>query len=200
MAGFSLSWTRLCNRALGRMGAGEISDLSEGTQNAGYCNTYLGEAVDEVLAQYDWKCCRKRVRLAPDTVKPAFGWTYRFPLPTGFIRLVRILPGREYREADKPVYLPYEIENGCILADEDTLELVYIERPNDPNTLTPGVRHAVTLTLAALLAPALTSSEQLIVLLGGEKTLALERAKVEDAQMNYDPLREGDPWSEEARG
>jgi hypothetical protein len=197
MMNYSASWTQMCNRALGRLGAASVSDLSEGSKNAEFCNTFLTEALQEVLGQYDWSCCRKRVRLAPDVTRPAFGFLYRYVLPVNCIRIVSV-----YRGHDDPAEgdaIPYTVESGYILTDAGELELIYIERPEEPGMMSPAVRKAVSTTLAALLATPLTSSEQLAARVYGESAAALERAKTDDAQESWDGNEEGVPWYEEAR-
>jgi hypothetical protein len=190
MITYASSWTQICNRALGRLGAIEISDLSEGSQNASFCNTFLGDAIEEVLGQYDWSCCTKRTRLAPDTVKPEYGYAYRFPLPVDCIRIVQIKPNE-----------PYALESGYILSDTHQLNLIYIERPKNPDTLHPSLRKAIHTTLAFLLTTPLTSSEQLAVRVANEAQQAIERAKIEDAQTTYDQQQSApqSSWWNEAR-
>lgn len=195
---YSSSWTQICNRALGRLGAHDISDLEDGSKDASYCNTYLGDAIEEVLAQWNWKSCRKRVRLAPDENRPAFGYAYQFSLPVDLIRIVEVYNTSAFSPSEHD-RSPYEIEGAYILSDYDELEIVYIARPVNPDKLSAGVRRAIYTSLAALLATPLTSNEQLIALIAAEKTQSIERAKIEDAQMSYDPLLNGELWYEDAR-
>jgi hypothetical protein len=193
---YSASWTQICNRALGRLGALSISDLSEGTQNAAYCGRFLPEAVEHVLGQYDFKFARRRFRLSPEAAEPLFGWRSSFPLPVSCVRLVNVFDGGSRSGSA----IPYQVENGRILADTGALDIVYIERPDNPNFLPQSVRKAVSTHLAYLLSTALTSNEQLIALVSQEAAATLELAKREDAQLGYDPLAEGLPWHTDARG
>jgi hypothetical protein len=195
---YAASWTQLCNRALGRLGAISISDLTEGTKNAEFCNTFLAEAIEEVLGQYDWNCCRKRVHLAPDVSGPAFGFQYRFVMPVNCIRAVSVYQGRPEKPEAADV-IPYAVENGYILADVPELELVYIERPDEPNMMSPAVRKAVSTTLAALLTTPITSSEQLAARVYAESQAAIQQAKKNDAAESYDPLAAGETWYGEER-
>jgi hypothetical protein len=185
----------MCNSALGRLALGEITDLSEGSANANYCRTYLGDVIEEVLGHYDWQCCRKRVRLAPEVSPPAFGWAYRYPLPEDCLRILRV--GSDGQE-DGPE-IPYVVENGAVLADTDYLDVVYITRPEDPNRLPAPVRKAIIVSLAFLLTTPLTSNDQLAVRIAAERQEALEKARVWDARQVYDPRQSGEPWFEEER-
>jgi hypothetical protein len=195
---YTASWTQICNRALGRLGATTIADLGEGTHNAEFCGRFLPEAIEYVLGQYDFSFARRRVLLAPDAEKPAFGWRARFNLPMDFIRLVKVYGGHG-EEPEEVDCIPYQVENGKILADEDELRIIYIARPKDPNQLPQSVRKAISTHLACLLATPLTSNEQMVGLITAESINALELAKKEDAQMNYDPRAEGERFYTEAR-
>ncbi|MDR1586920.1 MAG: hypothetical protein LBS57_05640 [Treponema sp.] len=195
---YTASWTQICNRALGRLGAMSIADLMEGTQNAEFCLRFLPEAVEYVLGQYDFSFARNRVLLAPNAEAPAFGWRAQFNLPLDFMRLVKVYGGhREMpEEAD---CIPYQVENGKIFANANELQIIYIARPKEPNQLPQSVRKAISTHLAYLLSTPLTSGEQLIALIAAESQSVLELAKKEDAQMNYDPQAAGDRFHTEAR-
>jgi hypothetical protein len=195
---YTASWTQICNRALGRLGAMTITDIAEGTHNAEFCGRFLPEAIEYVLGQYDFSFARRRVLLAPNADKPAFGWQAQFNLPMDFIRLVKVYGG--YGEAPgEDSRIPYQIENGKILADEDELQIIYIARPKDPNQLPQSVRKAISTHLACLLATPLTSNEQMTALITAESQSMLELAKKEDAQMNYNPQADGERFYTEAR-
>jgi len=194
---YTASWTQICNRALGRLGSDTITDLSEGTPGAEYCGRFLPEAIEYVLGQWDFKFARRRQRLAMNDEAPAFGWKYQFNYPMDCIRLIKVCGGGLMPEEDESV--PYQVENGKILTDADELQIIYIARPDDPNQLPQSVRKAISTHLAYLLATPLTSNEQLIALIAAESQAAIELAKREDAQMNYDPLAPGNRFHTEAR-
>jgi hypothetical protein len=195
---YTASWTQICNRALGRLGSDTITDLSEGNKNAEYCGRFLPEAIEHVLGQWDFKFARRRQRLAPNADSPAFGWKQQFNYPMDCIRLVKVYGGSSLKPEESEC-VPYQVENGKILADVDALQVIYIARPDDPNLLPQSVRKAISTHLAYLLSTPLTSSEQLIALIAAEAQTAIETAKKEDAQMNYDPDAEGKDFHVEER-
>jgi len=196
---YTASWTQICNRALGRLGADTIADLSDGTNNAHYCVTFLPEAIEHILGQWDFKFARKRQSLTMNADRPAFGWEYQFNCPMDCIRLVKVYGGANEKPEDTDC-VPYQVENGKILADAEVLRIIYIARPDDPNQLPQSVRKAVSTHLACLLATPLTSNEQLIALVTAEAQAAIETAKKEDAQLNYDPDAAGKDFHAEKRG
>jgi hypothetical protein len=195
---YTASWTQLCNRALGRLGTATITDLSDGSSNAEYCGRFLPEAIEYVLGQYDFNFARRRARLAPSAEKPLFGWQEQFNYPVDCIRLAAVYGGHS-RMPEEIDQVPYQVENGKILADTDELQIIYIARPDDPNQMPQAVRKAISTHLAYLLSTALASDPQLIGLIASESTAALELAKREDAQMNYDPAAAGEKFHTEAR-
>jgi hypothetical protein len=195
---YTTSWTQICNRALGRIGDTTISDLADGTKNAEYCGRFLPQAIEHVLGQFNFNFARKRQRLAPNTEKPLFGWKEQFNYPSDCIRLIKVYGGHN-QTPEKGDRIPYQVENGKILADGDELSIIYIARPDDPNQLPQSVRNAISTHLAYLLSTALTSNEQLIALIMAESQNALELAKKVDAQMNYDPQAYGEGFYTEAR-
>jgi hypothetical protein len=185
------SWMTLANLALGRLGNATVSSLSEGTAAAENCMRFLPDAVEYVLAQYDWPCARVRMRLTPAEDKPAFGWKYQYPLPAGYMRMLEVYGdmGRETR---------YVTENGTLLSDSPDISILCIAVPENAASLTPGVRRAIYVSLAFLLTPPVTSDEALANRIAAERAEALERAKIEAAQSEYDPNREI-PWYSERR-
>ena len=195
---YTASWTQICNRALGRLGNDSITDLSEGTKGAEYCGRFLPEAIEYVLGQWDFKFARRRQRLPPNVEQPVFGWKYQFNYPMDCIRLVKVYGGSSQMPEGSEC-VPYQVENGKILADTDELQIIYIARPDDPNQLPQSVRKAISTHLAYLLATPLTSNEQLIALIASESQAAIELAKREDAQMNFDPCASGKRFHTEAR-
>jgi len=195
---YTASWTQICNRALGRLGSDTITDLADGTKSAEYCLRFLPEAIEYVLGQWDFKFARRRLRLAPNAEKPAFGWDYQFNYPMDCIRLI-IVYGGHSEKPEESEYVPYEVENGKILSDADALQIIYIARPDDPNQMPQSVRKAISTHLAYLLSTALASNEQLTALIAAESQTTLEIAKRVDAQMNYDPEARGKEFHTEAR-
>lgn len=191
MAGniYATSWVKVCNIALSRLGTASISSLTEGSQNALFCNTLLPNAIENVLAQYDWSCSRKRISLNPDGEAPAFGYEYQFPLPVDCVRIVHADLNGE----------AYTIENGRLLTDSPTLNLVYIARPADPSVLSVGIRDAISKTLAFLLSTPLSSDENMAARVAAAAQNAIERAKTDDAMSGYDAQDEGLSWYDEAR-
>jgi hypothetical protein len=190
---YSKSWVDLCNRALDRLGMvnQHISSLTETSREAAYCSEFLPDAVEAVLGAWDWHCARKRQVLTPDVQKPAFGWANSFVLPIDCARIVEI--------TSDSYAVPYEAETSRVLSDADSLNLVYISKPETPNLLIPSVRRAISITLAYFLSTAMTGDNNVVTVASAEMTSALELAKQQDSRSNYDPQAAGADWYDKAR-
>ena len=195
---YTASWAQICNRALGRLGSEAIINLDEGTQISELCNRFLPQAIEHVLGQWSFKFSRRRIRLALNEERPLFGWRYQFKLPKDLIRIIDVIGGGSSMP-EQTELIPYQIENGMILADTDTVQIIYIARPDDPNQLPQSVRNAISTYLAYLLATPLTLNQTLIAFILSESQQAIELAKTEDAQMNHDPYAFGQNFHTENR-
>jgi hypothetical protein len=80
-----------------------------------------------LLKRYRWPFAFTRVVLSPSPPAPAFGWKHRMILPADFIALVAANPdshGSRETLTDAPE--TYRIENNELLADVDTMYVMYI--------------------------------------------------------------------------
>jgi len=173
------SWVELCNRARGKLGAGSIANLNEGSKLANYCGLYLGDAISTVLGGYDWRALRTRLQLAASVTVPAYGYNYEYNLPADFERLIEVENGG----------YDYSVENGKILTDADEVYITYVARPtNDPAKLPDTLKRALTSELAVALSLPLTSGDALYQRLLIERDRDLQRAREADARTTEDML------------
>ena len=93
-----------------------------------------------------------RATVTVDATAPAWGYAYRYALPAGCLRVVGM---------DEPSYnYVYKIENGYVLTDEATCNLLYIARIT-PENMDVLLRRTVSARLASLIAFPLTNSTSL---------------------------------------
>jgi hypothetical protein len=105
----------ICNRSLNLLGERSISSLDENTQNARRCSLEYDQARLTVLRMHPWSFATKRVRLAPLTITPEFGYTSQYSLPRDYVRLIST------NTED------YTIESRYVLTNEgSSLDLVYV--------------------------------------------------------------------------
>lgn len=154
---------------------------------------FLPQAVEDVLAEWDWTAAVKRAVLAPLAESPDFEWENQYLLPHDFLRPLTVGDGASR----------WAIENGRVYADNmppgnEGLPLVYVALPENPNELPKTIQAAIWTRLSALIAPALAGEANLVALCFQEAAAALEKAKREDAAKRWDPLGSGARyWTEE---
>lgn len=187
------TWVEMANQAIARIGKQPISSLTEGSTTSGYCNTYLGEVVDQVCSLHDWNGLKKRVQLARLSDVPAYGYGYYYQLPTGFVRPVEVLT-----EGDAE----YSIEIDKVATDSESVYLTYIARPTDPALLPSYLFRLMTAGLALRITTPLVSSEAIVQRLASEYNDAVVTARRHDSARNMDSTMEqirGYDWYEDER-
>ena len=184
---YANSWVEICNRALGRLGKGRISDLTTGGDLVEYCNLYLGEAIEYILSLKHWTVLKTRIQLAIESGTPVYEFDFSYALPTDLIDLVSVDSQSE----------PYSIEGNSLLSDADEVYIVYIKRPVDPSVLPGYIKRAISTYLAYLLTTPLTVSDQLLGILAAAMQASLEDAIRADGKREYQ--EPDDEWYEASR-
>lgn len=165
----------ICSNALLMLGDSPISDLGEDNDRARLCFNLFPIVLDSVLRSHPWNCCAERIVLSPDITAPAFGYTYRFLLPTDFVRMITC--GQEGEEVD------YRIESGWILADQNPLYVRYMAaRTVDKFDML--LTKALTIAMSAELAYPITASSAKEQMQVGKLNDILRQARAADGQDN----------------
>lgn len=147
------SKTEIANRALQRLGAKRITDLTEDSRNAraiaaAYESVKLAE-----LRKYNWSFAIKRAQLASSVSTPLFGRSYIYPLPADFVRLLPLDPEQVSNNED------YQIEGRNILTNESSpLNMRYVYNVTDPNEMDSLFRETFACKLAEELCEEITQS------------------------------------------
>lgn len=183
---FSLSkdWLSLANEALALCNKEQIQNFKEGSQQSLSCSTLLPGIVSRVLYERDWKCAKKRERIAADAAAPAFGYSYQYSLPNDFLRVTEISAEDWVIEGDK------------ILTDESPLEIIYIAFPSSPSSLNAELRSAIVYYLASEIALTLTSDSSMVSTYRSLAETEMSRAKLNESAGEKDLLPEFNNWRE----
>lgn len=167
---FTKEWLNVANKALNLIGESPLQNLNGNSSNNEALNIQLPAAVEAVLSRYPFKCATKRTVLAPEAdVTPAFGYSYSFPLPENFARLVSV------EDCDD-----YTLEGGAILSNDSPLSIAYVELPKSPHNLSHSVIEAISLTLAYKLAQTATANDSLLNRLKQDAAIASLQAERDD--------------------
>lgn len=139
------------NLALQKLGVERLSSTTQNHRNARSCAACYETTRDAELEKYRWTFAIARVVLAPDASAPAFGFTYRFPVPSDCLRVL-LPPDTE---------LDWVIENGYVLTNYgDTLEIRYVARVTDTSRFSPTFVKALAMKMAEDMCEELTQSNQ----------------------------------------
>jgi hypothetical protein len=164
----------IASNALLMLGAQPINDFNEDSDRARLASNLYEPARDLLLRSHPWNCAIKRVVLSPDTDAPAFGYSYQFTLPGDWLRTLSV--GDYGNEID------YRIEGRKILADDSVLYLRYIFRNDQESTWDTMLIDAMTKTMSATMAYAITQSTSKEELEFKKLEMALKQARAVDGQ------------------
>lgn len=157
------SQVEICNLALAKLGQLPfITSLTEASKSANLFNVFYNPVRDSLIREYLWKFARKRVQLTPLTETPPFDGGNYFQIPTDCLRVVS--PGDSYRQQ----YGRWFVEGDKILADTTTLNLVYLQRVQDPTLFDPIFVQAFAAKLAYEMAMPIAQSQGLKDAMGAE--------------------------------
>lgn len=180
----------ICNSALLKLGADTIQSLSQTTRAAVICNTLYNILRDELQGSSPWRFCLKRVTLTPNGTTPPFTYTYTYDLPSDCLR-------PRVPDNDQLVWI---VENGQILSNESTLNMLYIYRNTDESSWDARFCEAFAWRLAMELALSLLQSIPMKETCEKSYKEALAQARAMNAVTGNIPALEADIWSGARRG
>lgn len=180
----SKDWLSVSNEALALCNKEQIQSFKEGSQQSLQCSTLLPAIISRVLFERDWKCARKRSKIAPDLDMPSFGYEFQYSLPNDFLRVVDINAEDWSLEGDK------------ILSDEKPLEIIYIAFPSSPSSLNAELRSAIVYYLASEIGLTLTSDSSIVSTYRSLAESELQRAKLNESAGEKDLLPVFNNWRE----
>jgi len=147
----------ICNRALIYIGGNSISSIDEGSREANLCKAVFDDVRDEVLQMHPWDEARARQELAQLSDAPAFGYSYKYNLPTDpYCLKVLTLNEDTYGQS-----AAFTVEGRELLTDEDTAQITYTSRLTDPRKFSPLLATTIAAALGAAIALKLSTSTSL---------------------------------------
>jgi hypothetical protein len=166
----------ICNSALIKVGSPtRLLSLADNNKAALICNEQFPKWRDEVLEMHNWSFALKRAALAQNATPPAFGWTKAYDLPSDFLRLAEV-------DQDSNCEIQYTIENGQILTDESTFNIVYVFPNTDFSRWTAAFAEAMSFRAGRDLALALNQNSQLSLAMDQGLQRAIAAARGLNAQ------------------
>jgi hypothetical protein len=155
----------IANRALTKLGAKRIVALSDNTVEARTLASMWDAVRDSELRIRLWSFSIARAQLAADPTPPTFGYSQRFLLPTGWLRLLMVNSMQptadisDYRgDADNA---PWAIEGGYLMLDQDgPANIRYIRSVTDTSLWDASFVEAFACKLAVECCEQITQSSE----------------------------------------
>jgi hypothetical protein len=195
--------TVICNMALGHLGSTkEIGDLeTERSAEAIVCRRFYETIRTQTLRDFPWPFATKIAELnLLDESPNEDEWAYAYRYPTDCLSIQRIVSGIRNEAAEQRV--PYKIvrdDDGLvILTDQSEAVLQYTVDLDDESQYPPDYVMALSLHIAAVIAPKLTGGDQFRL---GERARQLYEIALTKAAANSqnEQQQEVDPESEYIR-
>ena len=119
----------ICNLALQKLGCNKIASFKppDNSPNARAVTRVYYRLLDAMLRDYQWTFAIQRFQLAAGTTPPLFGYTYSYPLPAGWRKIVPILNKEQWywggsngsngQAGGSPLGRDYSLEGNSILTN-----------------------------------------------------------------------------------
>lgn len=147
----------IVNLALSDCGAPLITTFGDGTASAQVANAKYVGTRDAVLEAREWTFAKSRALLVRDPVAPAFGYSYRFIIPSDVLRVPRIY---DSADADASPLAGWIREGSFILTNTEVIYAELQKRVGE-GMFSPTMVLALAARLTSVFAIPLTENRQL---------------------------------------
>lgn len=194
-----VSAVRICNMALAHCGVSSfIEAIDQRSKEARLCNLFYAPVRDEVLGDFAWPFAKRVGLLGLVVVDPTVEWKYAYRYPGDALVVRRVQNGisRLDTPSSRVVFHVGSDASGLLIySDQPNAEIEYTATSTDPLLWPPDFVMAVSLKLAAAIAPALMSdgaTKSRVELLGlYEREIGLAHARAaNESQPDYAPESE----------
>lgn len=173
----------IANYALNTLGANNISSFEEASKPARIINQRYESVRKSVFRAHPWNCLIRRAELPRESEAPAFGYAYKYALPTNpyCLKVLEFTNGSLSYPQDNmtsntggPVFV---IEGRKLLTDEGTAKIKYIAEIDDPQQYDANLIETLAAKLALEVCYAITGSTSMI-----QMTASLYDEKLREAR------------------
>lgn len=149
----AVSEVSICSEALNYLGDDAILDITENTPRARLCNRMFWPTRDEVLQEMKPSFARRRVKLTLSSASPNHEYANAHLLPADYLAMFSTdIPKRIHQGSKKP----WTVEDGKLLSDESTVNIVYVYRNVNPQSWSQLFNEALKWKMAWKLAHPIT--------------------------------------------
>lgn len=169
----AISKIDIINKALHHLGTERINLITDQNKRAKVMTDIYDITKKSCLEDGFWGFAKKRVNLSALATVPLYEYAYEFNKPADCIK-----PVKEYNDE------PYVVEGSKILADTNTLDLIYIWDIEDASTFTPGFIETLAFKLARDACYTLIQSSERYNFLDRayEKQISMARSNMDSQQ------------------
>jgi hypothetical protein len=175
----------LCNDALQKIGVNSIASLDDDNEAARFCKARYADLRDSLLQMHEWNFATRRTGLALLATTPNHEYSFEFALPTSPYCL---------KVSETEDNVEHRIEGRKLLANNSSINIVYIAQITDVNDFPYLFREALATYIAAESAWKLTGSTALRDSLYGNFNALLAEARVRDSQEGTPKKRNRGSW------
>ena len=119
-----MSQVAICNKALSYLGGRLITSIDDQTKEAELCKANYDSARKASLEARPWSFAVTRTQLIASAIVPSWGFSTQYVLPGN---VLRVIEARNDKQNNRPNGLEWEIEDGAILCNSDSLQIRYIK-------------------------------------------------------------------------
>lgn len=179
--------TEITNLALSLLGEDPVDDISDNVQRARVMNLWFDHVRDAVLQDHPWDSVSDRAELTVDGIAPDFGFSFRYPLPNDYLRLVRFNDGKT----------PYRIEGSWLLTNASDARIRYVKSVTDVTVFEPMLVSALVARLAyETMGQIIGHDSALYDRLENSYKNKLQSARGVDAMSGPQEVFEADAWTD----
>lgn len=136
-----------------------LASTADTAAPAKWLNRNYDQQRDFLMEAMLWKFALTRADVAVEATAPAWGWTYKYILPTDCMRIVP----PTYNGVWMGTPIPYETEEGLLLMNQPgPLRLRYIKRITNEGLFTNGFVEVLSLRMARKMAHWMTGKASMI--------------------------------------
>ena len=129
----------ICNTALLYCGQQAITSVNDTSERAIIITQIYDSTRMQLLYGHPWNFATKRETLTMVGDEPEFGYTYKYAIPSGCLRIIRI---------NKSEYNTYVVQNGYVLTDSEECKIVYVYDQVTSGKFSPQFDEALALKMA----------------------------------------------------
>jgi hypothetical protein len=167
--------------ALAHLGVStSIASLEERSAEARACNRFYPQIRDEVLRDFAWPFAGVIATLSLVAVNPTTEWGYSYEAPVDVLA-VRRIPNGVSRVDTATTRVRFRMLGALLYTDQPDAEVEYTAQITDSTLFPPDFCQALSLKLAAMIAPTVTSENATAK---ADRMLALYLRQMALAEMN----------------